>query len=157
MITTVGIINLKAYFQEETLTISPSLSMRLNGSGTSILALMSICRRSVCLSWFLKKAGVYILQNTMARGGEWCRGKKWKWGSEEQNEKEENEMGESDFYVNIWHTFGDNCILTWHFMIHLWENWLLGKNIKTEDLGKNKKGNHFLLFSFSQPPFFPQQ
>ena len=65
MKTTMGMINLKAYFQEETVTISPSLSMRLNGSGTSILALC----RSVCLSWFLKKAGVYILQNTMARGG----------------------------------------------------------------------------------------
>ena len=31
-----------------------------------------------------------------------------------------------------------------------------GKNIKTEDLGKNKKGeNHFLLFHFPHPLFFP--
>ena len=27
-------------------------------------------------------------------------------------EKEEKEKGESNFFVNIWHTFVDNCILT---------------------------------------------
>ena len=49
-----------------------------------------------------------------------------KWGSEEKEgkrgkkkgerkkgeEKEEKEKGESDFFVNIWHTFVDNCIST---------------------------------------------
>ena len=30
-----------------------------------------------------------------------------------KKEKEEKEKGESDFFfVNIWHTFVDNCILT---------------------------------------------
>ena len=41
-------------------------------------------------------------------------------GSGEQNEKEgkggkekeEKEKGESDFFVNIWHTFVDHCIST---------------------------------------------
>ena len=41
-------------------------------------------------------------------------------GSGEQNEKEvkggkekeEKEKGESDFFVNIWHTSVDHCILT---------------------------------------------
>ena len=36
-----------------------------------------------------KVSGVYILQNTMARGvGKLCWGKNENWGSEEQNEKE---------------------------------------------------------------------
>ena len=40
-----------------------------------------------------------------------------KWGSEEKEgkrgkEKEEKEKEESDFFVNIWHTFVDNCIST---------------------------------------------
>ena len=46
------------------------------------------------------------------------------------------EKGESDFFGNIWHTSVDHCTLTCHFMIPLGENWLPGKNIKTEDLGK---------------------
>ena len=53
-----------------------------------------------------------------------------KWGSEEQNEKEgkrekgergkekeEKEKGERYFFVNIWHTSIDHCILKWHFII----------------------------------------
>ena len=46
------------------------------------------------------------------------------------------EKGESDFFGNIWHTSVDHCTLTCHFMIPLGENWLPGKNIKTEDLEK---------------------
>ena len=56
-----------------------------------------------------------------------------KWGSEEQNEKkekgkkekgergkekEEKEKGKRYFFVNIWHTSIDHCILKWHFIIH---------------------------------------
>ena len=52
-------------------------------------------------------AGVYIVQNTMARGGNSAGEKNEKWGSEEQNEKEgkrgkekeEKEKGESDFLL----------------------------------------------------------
>ena len=40
-----------------------------------------------------------------------------KWGSEEKEEKrgkekEEKEKGRVIFFVNIWHTFVDNCIST---------------------------------------------
>ena len=31
---------------------------------------------------------------------------------EREKEKEEKEKGESDFFVNIWHTSVDHCILT---------------------------------------------
>ena len=71
--------------------------------------------------------GVYILQNTMARGGEMVPGKKMKneavrnkmkkkeKGKKEKGErgkeKEEKEKGEKYFFVNIWHTSIDHCIL----------------------------------------------
>ena len=60
-------------------------------------------------------------------GGEWCRGKKMKneavrnkmkkkeKGKKEKGErgkeKEEKEKGERYFFVNIWHTSIDHCIL----------------------------------------------
>ena len=60
---------------------------------------------------YMNITGVYIVQNTMARGegGNGAGEKNEKWGSEEQNEKEgkrgkekeEKEKGESDFFVNI--------------------------------------------------------
>ena len=69
------------------------------------------------------------MQNTMARGGgkKWCRGKKMKneavrnkmkkkeKGKKEKGErgkeKEEKEKGKRYFFVNIWHTSIDHCIL----------------------------------------------
>ena len=63
------------------------------------------------------QTGVYIVQNTMARGGGNGAGEKnEKWGSGEQNEKEgkrgkekeEKEKGERDFFVNIMHTTVDH-------------------------------------------------
>ena len=56
-------------------------------------------------------AGVYILQNTMARGGGNGAGEKTeKWGSEEKERKREKEKRESIFFVR--HTLVDNCIST---------------------------------------------
>ena len=56
------------------------------------------------------------MQNTMARGGEWCQKKEKKneavRNKMKKKEKEEEEKGESDFFVNIWHTSVDPCILT---------------------------------------------
>ena len=59
------------------------------------------------------------MQKTMARGGgNGAEEKNEKLGSEEQNEKEgkrgkeKEEKGESDLFVNIWHTSVDHCILT---------------------------------------------
>ena len=55
------------------------------------------------------------MQNTMARGG-MVPGKKMKneavRNKMKKKEKEEKEKGESDFFVNIWHTSVDHCILT---------------------------------------------
>ena len=60
--------------------------------------------------------GVYILQNTMARGGEMVPGKNEKWDCEEQSEKEgekkkkgerkkkKRKRGNSDFFANILQT-----------------------------------------------------
>ena len=51
----------------------------------------------------------------MARGGgiKMVPGKKMKNEAvRKKKEKEEKEKGESDFFVNIWHTFVDNCIST---------------------------------------------
>ena len=68
-------------------------------------------------------SGVYILQNTMARGGGELLGANEK--NEEQNEKEgkrgqkkgerkkkKRKRGRVFFFVNIWHTLVDNCIPT---------------------------------------------
>ena len=63
------------------------------------------------------------MQKTMARGGEWCRGKKMKNEAvgnkmkkkekgKRGKEKEEKEKGERDFFVNIMHTSVDHRILT---------------------------------------------
>ena len=40
------------------------------------------------------------------------RKKKEKGERKKGKEKEEKEKGKSDFFVNIWHTFVDNCIST---------------------------------------------
>ena len=40
------------------------------------------------------------------------RGKEKEEKEKEEKEKEEKEKGESDFFVNIWHTSVDHCILT---------------------------------------------
>ena len=62
------------------------------------------------------------MQSTMARGGEMVPGKKMKNEAvrnkmkkkekgERGKEKEEKEKGERYFFVNIWHTSIDHCIL----------------------------------------------
>ena len=66
------------------------------------------------------RTGVYILQNTMARGGNGAGEKmkneavrnKMKKKEKRGKEKEEKEKGEREFFVNIWHNSVDHCILT---------------------------------------------
>ena len=51
------------------------------------------------------------MQNTIARGGNDAEEQNEKEGKKGK-EKEEKEKRESDFFVNVWHTFIDNFILT---------------------------------------------
>ena len=64
------------------------------------------------------------MQNTMARGGEMVPGKKneavrnkMKKKEKEERKTKKRKRGRVNFFVNIWHTSVDHCILTGHFMI----------------------------------------
>ena len=56
--------------------------MKLWGQGKVVLIIFISFRYLVCYS----PSGVYILQNTMARGGEWC------WVKKNENEAVRNKM-----------------------------------------------------------------
>ena len=69
-----------------------------------------------------KSTGVYILQNTMARGGK-VLGEKWKlrqWGQNEEGKrgKGKEKKGKGGEWFFCWymaHTFVVNCVLTWSY------------------------------------------
>ena len=109
--------------------------IRKNGCSAKTAARRAwIWKKEVILAKILNR-GIYCAKYYGQGGGEWCRGKKMKneavgnkmkkkekkeakkGKGKSGKEKEEKEKGESDFFVNIWHTSVDHHILSWHFMI----------------------------------------
>ena len=57
--------------------------------------------------------GIYFAKYYGKGGGKWCRGKMKNEAVRKKGKENEEKNRESDFFfVNIWHTFVDNCILT---------------------------------------------